>query len=142
MSIFSLVFLFTSYPLLRLPLPGTGPVEFTTGVRDYNVPSHEPQGDLGERPDWVRCTANGSRILLDCSTPNDYSVQMANLSKDSCLEKSNFSVKKSCMVIFFVILSLSFYFSFNCHPLSFRPSCAVYGCSTRVLLWRTSSRCW
>lgn len=46
-------FLFPSYPLLRLPLPGTGPVEFTTGVRDYSVPSHEPQGDLGERPDWV-----------------------------------------------------------------------------------------
>uniref|UniRef100_A0A1A7X877 Sterol regulatory element-binding protein cleavage-activating protein n=1 Tax=Iconisemion striatum TaxID=60296 RepID=A0A1A7X877_9TELE len=53
------IILFTSasiltccYPLLRLPLPGTGPVEFTTGVRDYNVPSHEPQGDLGERPDW------------------------------------------------------------------------------------------
>lgn len=42
-----------SYPLLRLPLPGTGPVEFTTGVRDYRVPSHESQGDLGERPDWV-----------------------------------------------------------------------------------------
>lgn len=42
-----------SYPLLRLPLPGTGPVEFTTGVRDYSVPSHEPQGDQGERPDWV-----------------------------------------------------------------------------------------
>lgn len=42
----------SSYPLLRLPLPGTGPVEFTTGVRDYSVPS-EPQGDLGERPDWV-----------------------------------------------------------------------------------------
>ncbi|TKS82664.1 Sterol regulatory element-binding protein cleavage-activating protein [Collichthys lucidus] len=54
------IILFTSasiltccYPLLRLPLPGTGPVEFTTGVRDYSVPSHEPQGDLGERPDWV-----------------------------------------------------------------------------------------
>lgn len=43
----------SSYPLLRLPLPGTGPVEFTTGVRDYSVPSHEPKGDLGERPDWV-----------------------------------------------------------------------------------------
>uniref|UniRef100_A0A8D3DQM5 Sterol regulatory element-binding protein cleavage-activating protein n=1 Tax=Scophthalmus maximus TaxID=52904 RepID=A0A8D3DQM5_SCOMX len=42
------------YPLLRLPLPGTGPVEFTTGVRDYSVPSHEPLGDLGERPDWYR----------------------------------------------------------------------------------------
>uniref|UniRef100_A0A3Q2NYR5 Sterol regulatory element-binding protein cleavage-activating protein n=1 Tax=Fundulus heteroclitus TaxID=8078 RepID=A0A3Q2NYR5_FUNHE len=52
------IILFTSasiltccYPLLRLPLPGTGPVEFTTGVRDYGVPSHEPQGDL-ERPEW------------------------------------------------------------------------------------------
>uniref|UniRef100_A0A665T635 Sterol regulatory element-binding protein cleavage-activating protein n=1 Tax=Echeneis naucrates TaxID=173247 RepID=A0A665T635_ECHNA len=55
------IILFTSasiltccYPLLRLPLPGTGPVEFTTGVRDYSVPSHEPHGDLGERPDWYR----------------------------------------------------------------------------------------
>ncbi|XP_020362655.1 sterol regulatory element-binding protein cleavage-activating protein-like isoform X1 [Oncorhynchus kisutch] len=55
------IILFTSasilaccYPLLRLPLPGTGPVEFTTRVRDYTVPSHEPQGDLGERPDWYR----------------------------------------------------------------------------------------
>ncbi|XP_067365442.1 sterol regulatory element-binding protein cleavage-activating protein isoform X6 [Channa argus] len=55
------IILFTSasiltccYPLLRLPLPGTGPVEFTTGVRDYTIPSHEPQGDLGERPDWYR----------------------------------------------------------------------------------------
>ncbi|XP_058503697.1 sterol regulatory element-binding protein cleavage-activating protein isoform X1 [Solea solea] len=42
------------YPLLRLPLPGTGPVEFTTGLRDYNVPSHEPQVDLGERPNWYQ----------------------------------------------------------------------------------------
>ncbi|KAG5856820.1 hypothetical protein ANANG_G00011950 [Anguilla anguilla] len=42
------------YPLLKLPLPGTGPVEFTTGVRDYAVPSHESQGDLGERPEWYR----------------------------------------------------------------------------------------
>uniref|UniRef100_A0A8C5ECN4 Sterol regulatory element-binding protein cleavage-activating protein n=1 Tax=Gouania willdenowi TaxID=441366 RepID=A0A8C5ECN4_GOUWI len=55
------IILFTSasiltccYPLLRLPLPGTGPVEFTTSMRDYSVPSHEPQGDLGERPDWYR----------------------------------------------------------------------------------------
>ncbi|KAM8869101.1 sterol regulatory element-binding protein cleavage-activating protein isoform 2-T2 [Spinachia spinachia] len=55
------IILFTSasiltccYPLLRLPLPGTGPVEYTTGVRDYSVPSYEPQGDLGERPDWYR----------------------------------------------------------------------------------------
>ncbi|KAK1806578.1 hypothetical protein P4O66_005088, partial [Electrophorus voltai] len=55
------IILFTSasiltccYPLLKLPLPGTGPVEFTTGVRDYSVPSHGTQGDLGERPDWYR----------------------------------------------------------------------------------------
>uniref|UniRef100_A0A3Q2YY30 Sterol regulatory element-binding protein cleavage-activating protein n=1 Tax=Hippocampus comes TaxID=109280 RepID=A0A3Q2YY30_HIPCM len=55
------IILFTSvsiltccYPLLRLPLPGTGPVEFTTSVRDYSVPSREPQGDLGERPDWYQ----------------------------------------------------------------------------------------
>ncbi|KAJ7985529.1 hypothetical protein DPEC_G00353000 [Dallia pectoralis] len=55
------IILFTSasiltccYPLLRLPLPGTGPVEFTTRIRDYIVPSHEPQGDLGERPDWYQ----------------------------------------------------------------------------------------
>lgn len=50
----SVIAFFYSYPLLKLPLPGTGPVEFTTGVRDYSVPSHEPQGDLSERPDWVR----------------------------------------------------------------------------------------
>ncbi|XP_051922424.1 sterol regulatory element-binding protein cleavage-activating protein isoform X2 [Hippocampus zosterae] len=55
------IILFTSvsiltccYPLLRLPLPGTGPVEFSTSVRDYSVPSREPQGDLGERPDWYQ----------------------------------------------------------------------------------------
>ncbi|KAM9723149.1 sterol regulatory element-binding protein cleavage-activating protein isoform 3-T3 [Menidia menidia] len=55
------IILFTSasiltccYPLLRLPLPGTGPVEFTTGVRDYSIPSHDAQGDQGERPDWYR----------------------------------------------------------------------------------------
>lgn len=52
-----------SYPLLRLPLPGTGPVEFTTRVRDYTVPSHEPQGDLGERPDWVRLMVKRSPRL-------------------------------------------------------------------------------
>ncbi|XP_067304428.1 sterol regulatory element-binding protein cleavage-activating protein isoform X2 [Pseudorasbora parva] len=55
------IILFTSasiltccYPLLKLPLPGTGPVEFTTGIRDYLVPSHESQGDLSENPDWYR----------------------------------------------------------------------------------------
>ncbi|KAL2084672.1 hypothetical protein ACEWY4_020190 [Coilia grayii] len=55
------IILFTSasiltccYPLLKLPLPGTGPEKFTTGLRDYTVPSHEPQGDLGERPEWYR----------------------------------------------------------------------------------------
>ncbi|XP_069051082.1 sterol regulatory element-binding protein cleavage-activating protein isoform X2 [Lepisosteus oculatus] len=40
------------YPLLKLPLPGTGPVEFTTGVRDYTTPPSEPQGDPGDLPDW------------------------------------------------------------------------------------------
>ncbi|KAM9805457.1 sterol regulatory element-binding protein cleavage-activating protein isoform 4-T4 [Syngnathus typhle] len=56
-----LIILFTSvsilaccYPLLRLPIPGTGPVEFSTSVRDYSVPSNEPRGDLGEQPDWYQ----------------------------------------------------------------------------------------
>ncbi|XP_014811260.1 PREDICTED: sterol regulatory element-binding protein cleavage-activating protein [Calidris pugnax] len=43
------------YPLLKLPLPGTGPVEYSTPVKDYSPPSPEAalqQGDLGERPDW------------------------------------------------------------------------------------------
>ncbi|XP_030052545.1 sterol regulatory element-binding protein cleavage-activating protein [Microcaecilia unicolor] len=43
------------YPLLKLPLPGTGPVEYTTAVRDYSPPSAEPHrgpGDQSERPDW------------------------------------------------------------------------------------------
>uniref|UniRef100_A0A8C6ZXI6 SREBF chaperone n=2 Tax=Nothoprocta perdicaria TaxID=30464 RepID=A0A8C6ZXI6_NOTPE len=43
------------YPLLKLPLPGTGPVEFSTPVKDYSPPSADPnlqQGDLSERPDW------------------------------------------------------------------------------------------
>ncbi|KAM8826089.1 sterol regulatory element-binding protein cleavage-activating protein isoform 1-T1 [Synchiropus picturatus] len=55
------IILFTSasiltccYPLLRLPLPGTGPVEFTTGVRDYSVPSHDPPRAGSEQPDWYR----------------------------------------------------------------------------------------
>lgn len=45
-----------SYPLLKLPLPGTGPVEYSTPVKDYSPPSSEPghqQGDPSERPDWV-----------------------------------------------------------------------------------------
>lgn len=45
-----------SYPLLKLPLPGTGPVEYSTPVKDYSPPSPDAglqQGDLGERPDWV-----------------------------------------------------------------------------------------
>ncbi|TRY86050.1 hypothetical protein DNTS_030912, partial [Danionella cerebrum] len=46
--------LICSYPLLKLPLPGTGPVEFTTGVRDYSIPSHESQGDQSEKPEWYR----------------------------------------------------------------------------------------
>ncbi|XP_054246249.1 sterol regulatory element-binding protein cleavage-activating protein [Indicator indicator] len=43
------------YPLLKLPLPGTGPVEYSTPVKDYTPPSPDTglqQGDLGERPDW------------------------------------------------------------------------------------------
>ncbi|NXB51582.1 SCAP protein, partial [Leucopsar rothschildi] len=41
------------YPLLKLPLPGTGPVEFSTPVKDYAPPGAGPQpGDPAERPDW------------------------------------------------------------------------------------------
>ncbi|XP_031973621.1 sterol regulatory element-binding protein cleavage-activating protein isoform X2 [Corvus moneduloides] len=43
------------YPLLKLPLPGTGPVEFSTPVKDYAPPGPDagPQHrDPGERPDW------------------------------------------------------------------------------------------
>ncbi|XP_074841339.1 sterol regulatory element-binding protein cleavage-activating protein [Carettochelys insculpta] len=43
------------YPLLKLPLPGTGPVEYSTPVKDYSPPPSEPghqQGDPNERPDW------------------------------------------------------------------------------------------
>ncbi|NXI22326.1 SCAP protein, partial [Sterrhoptilus dennistouni] len=40
-------------PLLKLPLPGTGPVEFSTPVKDYAPPGPGPQhGDPAERPDW------------------------------------------------------------------------------------------
>ncbi|NXO77315.1 SCAP protein, partial [Sitta europaea] len=40
-------------PLLKLPLPGTGPVEFSTPLRDYAPPGQGPQhGEPGERPDW------------------------------------------------------------------------------------------
>uniref|UniRef100_A0A452T8P0 Sterol regulatory element-binding protein cleavage-activating protein n=1 Tax=Ursus maritimus TaxID=29073 RepID=A0A452T8P0_URSMA len=42
-------------PLLKLPLPGTGPVEFTTPVKDYSpppaAPDHKP-GEPSERPEW------------------------------------------------------------------------------------------
>ncbi|XP_076985599.1 sterol regulatory element-binding protein cleavage-activating protein isoform X3 [Tamandua tetradactyla] len=53
----SLVFFLTfeSYPLLKLPLPGTGPVEFTTPVKDYSPPpvnSDHKQGDPNEQPEW------------------------------------------------------------------------------------------
>ncbi|NXC08629.1 SCAP protein, partial [Orthonyx spaldingii] len=43
------------YPLLKLPLPGTGPVEFSTPVKDYAPPgpaAGPPLGEPGERPDW------------------------------------------------------------------------------------------
>ncbi|KAL7977833.1 hypothetical protein Chor_010785 [Crotalus horridus] len=44
-----------SYPLLKLPLPGTGPVEYTTPVKDYSTPPPFPAGQQGEPsecPDW------------------------------------------------------------------------------------------
>ncbi|KAI2529338.1 SCAP isoform 4 [Pan troglodytes] len=44
------------YPLLKLPLPGTGPVEFTTPVKDYSPPpvdSDRKQGEPTEQPEWV-----------------------------------------------------------------------------------------
>ncbi|KAM5292999.1 sterol regulatory element-binding protein cleavage-activating protein [Ctenodactylus gundi] len=43
------------YPLLKLPLPGTGPVEFTTPVKDYSPPSADSdrrQGEPSEQPEW------------------------------------------------------------------------------------------
>ncbi|NXG09732.1 SCAP protein, partial [Sakesphorus luctuosus] len=43
------------YPLLKLPLPGTGPEEFSTPVKDYVPPAPgtgTPRGDPGERPHW------------------------------------------------------------------------------------------
>ncbi|XP_036189626.1 sterol regulatory element-binding protein cleavage-activating protein [Myotis myotis] len=43
------------YPLLKLPLPGTGPVEFTTPVKDYSPPPVAPgptPGEPSERPEW------------------------------------------------------------------------------------------
>ncbi|XP_033268956.1 sterol regulatory element-binding protein cleavage-activating protein isoform X5 [Orcinus orca] len=43
------------YPLLKLPLPGTGPVEFTTPVKDYSPPpvasDHKPE-EPNEQPEW------------------------------------------------------------------------------------------
>lgn len=65
-------FLSTSYPLLRLPLPGTGPVEFTTGVRDYSIPSEEPQGDVGERPDWVGEHTHSYTLYLGVITHSEH----------------------------------------------------------------------
>ncbi|XP_070093887.1 sterol regulatory element-binding protein cleavage-activating protein isoform X2 [Equus caballus] len=44
-----------SYPLLKLPLPGTGPVEFTTPMKDYAPPpvssDHKPR-EPNEQPEW------------------------------------------------------------------------------------------
>lgn len=51
-----------SYPLLKLPLPGTGPVEYSTPVKDYSPPAPDTglqQGDPGERPDWVSAVLGG-----------------------------------------------------------------------------------
>lgn len=54
--ILSLFFLLPSYPLLKLPLPGTGPVEFSTPVKGYSPPpsdSDHKQGEPSEQPEWV-----------------------------------------------------------------------------------------
>ncbi|XP_053785380.1 sterol regulatory element-binding protein cleavage-activating protein isoform X1 [Desmodus rotundus] len=43
------------YPLLKLPLPGTGPVEFATPMKDYSPPpaaSDRRPGEPSEQPDW------------------------------------------------------------------------------------------
>ncbi|ELV09689.1 Sterol regulatory element-binding protein cleavage-activating protein [Tupaia chinensis] len=43
------------YPLLKLPLPGTGPVEFSTPVKDYSPPPADPDpqhGELTGQPEW------------------------------------------------------------------------------------------
>ncbi|KAK2506252.1 LOW QUALITY PROTEIN: hypothetical protein MC885_014672 [Smutsia gigantea] len=43
------------YPLLKLPLPGAGPVEFTTPMKDYSPPSAAPDrqpGEPSEQPEW------------------------------------------------------------------------------------------
>ncbi|NXA10098.1 SCAP protein, partial [Sapayoa aenigma] len=39
-------------PLLKLPLPGTGPVEFSTPLKDHAAPAGPRHGDPTERPDW------------------------------------------------------------------------------------------
>ncbi|NXL99467.1 SCAP protein, partial [Tyrannus savana] len=41
-------------PLLKLPLPGTGPVEFSTPVKDYSPPAPGSAGPAADpdRPDW------------------------------------------------------------------------------------------
>lgn len=54
----------SSYPLLKLPLPGTGPVEFTTPVKDYSPPPVAPDpapGEPSERPEWVGAGADWPR---------------------------------------------------------------------------------
>ncbi|KAG8443429.1 hypothetical protein GDO86_012007 [Hymenochirus boettgeri] len=49
----ALCILASCYPLLKLPLPGTGPVEYVTAVKDYSPPPQEPSPeDHSERPDW------------------------------------------------------------------------------------------
>lgn len=61
--ILSLLFLLPSYPLLKLPLPGTGPVEFSTPVKGYSPPpadSDHKQGEPSEQPEWV-----GARVVTE-----------------------------------------------------------------------------
>lgn len=84
-----------SYPLLKLPLPGTGPVEYSTAVKDYSVPSPDAglqQGDLSERPDWVSLALRGWGCVwsqwsdgISLLTYLHFTVSMENTSGDVLL---------------------------------------------------------
>lgn len=78
MSLFSLFFLLPSYPLLKLPLPGTGPVEFSTPVKGYSPPpadSDHKQGEPSEQPEWV-----GARLVTE-ESPNKELIGGGRLGK-------------------------------------------------------------
>lgn len=74
---FSLLFVHSSYPLLKLPLPGTGPVEFTTPVKDYSPPpltsDHKP-GEPNEQPEWV-----GAQHVLRSALGFGYGLAVAGV---------------------------------------------------------------